>query len=103
MDNMEIHYSGDWAGLYVDGLLVQVGDVYVAEAMALGLAGVKTVHDPAFMRGQKHRDGVARTLDEVDTYRQLRDDRNARAAALDAQAAQLAAQAAQLRTVPGDR
>jgi hypothetical protein len=73
-DQIEIHYDGDgWAALYINGKLHQVGDAYVAEEEALSRAGVTTVRDPAFMRGQKGRDGVAQTVDEVTAYREQRD------------------------------
>ena len=101
--HLEIHYTdGAWAGLYVDGTLTQVGDAHVAEEMAFGLAGVIVVKDDAFMRGQIHRDGVARTLDEVAMYRKVRDHRRARVVELRQRAAELEAQARELETGKDD-
>jgi hypothetical protein len=98
--SIEIHYdsedtggSGEWAALYVDGKLITVGDAYVAEQQAFRYAGIKTVQDSAFMRGQKDRAGVADTLDEVATYRDDREMRAAHAAELRAEADRLRAQA----------
>lgn len=93
---MEIHYSGEWAALYVDGKLDRVGDAYLAEERAFELAGVKVVQDDAFMRGQAKHDGVAQTLDEVAAYRTERDDAKSRATALREHAAQLMAEADRL-------
>ncbi len=38
--NLEIHYAGEWAALYVDGKLEEVGDAYIAEERAFALLGV---------------------------------------------------------------
>jgi DNA-binding CsgD family transcriptional regulator len=101
---LEIHYDGggEWAALYVDGVLEvdTVGDNYHAEERAFELLGVKQVQDSPFMRGQKQRDGVARTLDEVTAYREQRDAAKAEAARLREQAAELLSRAAALG---GDR
>lgn len=109
MAHLEIHYdsedtggSGEWAALYVDGKLDQVGDAYLAEERAFELAGVTIVHDSAFLRGgdgMDRGDGktVAATLDEVAAYRQQRDANLAEARRLQEQAAQLQAQANMLQ------
>lgn len=101
--NLEIHYdsedtggSGEWAALYVDGKLDTVGDSYNTEERAFKLAGVRAVHDSAFMRGQNQRSGVAPTLDAVKAYVEERDARLTRAANLRRQAAELEAEAARL-------
>lgn len=94
--SLEIHYAEDWAALYVDGKLDQVGDTSNTEERALEVLGVTTVHNDAFMRGQSQRSGVADTLDEVATYSRERQERLDRAEALKAEAAQLLAQAAAL-------
>lgn len=98
MPNLEIHYDpgGEWAALYVDGRLSRAGDAYLAEEEAFELAGVKTVRDDAFLRGQDGRDGCAQTLDEVAAYRADRDAAKARAAQLREQAAELMAEAERL-------
>lgn len=93
MPNLEIHYAGEWAALYVDGKLERVGDSYLAEERAFELAGVATEHDNAFMRGQDKREGVAQTLDEVAAYRAERERRAAEARRLREQATQLLADA----------
>ena len=107
---LEIHYdsedtggSGTWAALYVNGLLETVGDAYVAEEKALKLAGIRTVQDSAFMRGQNQRAGVANTLDEVREYRDQRDALLADAAALEQQAAALREQASTMRQQAGQK
>ena len=71
---LEIHYSEDWAALYVNGTLDIVGDSYLAEERAFDILGVNIVQDPAFMRGQTARDGVAQTLDEVADYKARREE-----------------------------
>lgn len=96
MPDLEIHYADDWAALYVDGELDRVGDAYLAEERAFEILGVTQVPDDAFMRGQKQSDGVARTLADVQAYREQRDAAQAAAARLREQAAQLLAAATQL-------
>jgi hypothetical protein len=93
MPELEIHCADDWAGLYVDGHLDRVGDAGNTIERALDLAGVKTVDDDAFMRGQNQAAGVAPTLADVEAYRAARTGRQAAAAGLRARAAELAAQA----------
>lgn len=92
---LEIHYANDWAALYVDGQLDPdtVGDSHNAEEKAFELLGVKQVYDNAFMRGQRQRDGVAQTLDQVAEYRQDRHRRYQEAADKRAAAARLLAEA----------
>jgi hypothetical protein len=90
---IEIHYADEWAALYVDGVLVTVGDACVAEEKALSMLGVRRVHDAAFMRGQSRRDGVAMTLAQADAYRQQREHRETEAVRLRVQAKELLAQA----------
>lgn len=102
MPELEIHSSGDWAALYVDGRLDQVGDAHNAIERALEIAGVKCVDDDAFMRGQQHRNGVAPTLADIEAYRTARAGRQAAAAGLRAQAAELAAQADAIEKGVGD-
>lgn len=93
---LEIHYESEWAALYVDGTLDRVGDAYLAEERALELCGVTIVQDDAFMRGQKHRDGVAKTLTEVEGFRSQRDANLEIAAAKVEQARQLIAEVSAL-------
>lgn len=95
MSELEIHYdpNGEWAALYVDGKLERVGDSYLTEGRAFELTGVKTVQDSAFLRGQGEVSGVARTLDEVATYRAERERRLRQANELRKHAAQLLADA----------
>lgn len=95
---LEIHYEEEWAALYVDGKLERVGDSYLAEERAFEILGVRTVQDDAFMRGQTSAEGVAKTLDEVEAYREDREQRTRRAAELRAQAAKLEQEA---RTLAG--
>lgn len=95
---LEIHYAEEWAALYVDGKLLPetVGDSYLAEEKAFELLGVKQLHDDAFMRGQSGRDGVARTLDEVNQYKTDREARQMRAKKLRDEALQLMVEADKL-------
>jgi hypothetical protein len=95
---LEIHYAEEWAALYKDGKLERVGDSYLAEERAFELLGVTIVQDDAFMRGQHHRDGVAKDLDEVDVYRWGRSARNETAAAKRAEAERLLAEARELES-----
>lgn len=95
---IQIHYSGDWAALYIDGALdpTTVGDAYIAEEKALRMCGVEIVQSDDWMRGQDQRVGVAKTLDEIEEYRIDREAREARAAELREQAAALLAEAKDL-------
>jgi hypothetical protein len=98
--DLEIHYSGEWAALYINGELDQdtVGDAYHAEEKAFDLVGVKQVHDGAFMRGQSQRSGVAQTLAEVAEFRVARDGRLNEAARKRAEAERLLAEAKELES-----
>ncbi len=100
---LEIHYADDWAALYVDGVLdpQSVGDSYIAEEMALARFGVTQVHDSAFLRGQTKREGVAKTLEEVEAYRVAREERLQRAQARRTQAALLIEEAEALEKASG--
>lgn len=94
---IEIHYADEWAALYVDGKLhSDPGDAYRVEEEAFALVGIRQVQDDAFMRGQDRREGVARTLDEVNEYRWQRDNRRSEAKRLRDEAARLTAEAALL-------
>lgn len=96
MAELEIHYADEWAALYVDGELDIVGDAYLTEHRAWTIAGVKVVHDRAFMRGQNKASGVARTVAEIDLYKTDLDARIISAQKLREQAANLVAQAESL-------
>lgn len=100
MADLEIHYSGDWAALYVDGQLDPdtVGDSYIAEERALELMGVTQVVDDAFMRGRTGREGVAETLDQVRAFKEHRDYLVEKAEQLEAQADELRSQAEEIRS-----
>lgn len=93
---LEIHYADEWAALYVDGKLNRVGDIHNTEERAFELLGVRQVQDDAFMRGQSQRAGVATTVNEVDEYREWRDNGIAEAARLREEAAALLARATEL-------
>lgn len=93
MADLEIHYCDDWAALYVDGDLVQVGDSYLAEERAFQIMGVKTIHDDGFMRGGSSREGVASTLADIVAYRTSRDAQLQRVMELRAEADALMKQA----------
>jgi hypothetical protein len=95
---LQIHYADEWAALYVDGQLERVGDAYLAEERAFEVLGVAIIRNDAFMRGQDQRDGVAKTLDDVDAYRTRRDADRAEAARLRYEAARLTAEAALLES-----
>lgn len=94
---IEIHYDEEWAACYVDGRLAVVGDSYLAEEKAFELLGVKQVSDDSFMRGQRSRDGVAQTLQEVEEYRTRRTERERQASALEVEASRLLREADALR------
>lgn len=94
--DIQIHYSGEWAALYVDGKLEVVGDNYLAEERAFELLGVRQVQDDAFMRGQTSRDGVAKTLADVESYRASRKARGDKAQELRDEAMRLITEADKL-------
>lgn len=98
MSKYEIHYAGEWAALYVDGVLdpKTVGDTHIAEERALKVLGVKQVFDEAFMRGQNERDGVAKDLQEVEEYKTARDARRVEAERLRTEASKLIEKAKEL-------
>lgn len=99
MDRMavEIHEAEEWAAVYLDGRLVQIGDKYLADEWVRDHFGVRTVQDDAFLRGQGSRDGAAQTLDELYLYAARRADLEAQAARLRRQAEELLARADRLR------
>lgn len=70
--------SAEWSGLYADGDLVHAGDHYLADEKIREYAGVKVIHDDAFLLGgdgirrRGGQDGPtpapAKTLTEVDRF-----------------------------------
>ena len=73
MEEIEIHGADEWSATYLNGELVQgPSDSYLADEWLRQHFGVVTVQDDAFMRGQTSREGAARTLDEVEKYREER-------------------------------
>lgn len=70
--------TGEWSGLYADGQLVECGDHYHADEKIREYAGVKVIHDDAFLAGcdgVERREngkvvgpGPARTLTDVDRF-----------------------------------
>lgn len=103
-DDIQIHYDGGWAAVYVNGELYDApGDSYRQEEIAFDLLKVKQVHDNAWLRGgdgMDRGDGrtVARTLAEVETYRRERLAAAQKADELEAEAKRLLKQAKDLRT-----
>lgn len=94
---MELHSDGgEWSALYVDGKLEEVGDTYYVTERTLALLGVREVSDSGFMRGQTRREGVAKTLDEVEEYAEQRKKDLDTAEALRVEAARLIAGAERL-------
>jgi hypothetical protein len=95
MAKLEIHYSGDWAALYVDGVLDAgtVGDSYHAEERALELCGVTRVHTTDFLRGGKQREDAAPTLNDLVEWEANRARLLAEAKVLRQRAAELEAEA----------
>lgn len=96
LDDVEIHYAEEWAALYIDGILVTVGDAYVAEQKIFELFGVTVVQDDAFLRGQTSRNGVAANTQEVEAYRQEREENKAKAERLRERATKLLDEAREL-------
>lgn len=97
---MIILTNGDSAALYGDnGQLITARDYSYVIERACELAGVEfDWTDSAYMMGQNSWGGVAKTLDEVDTYRLERDEEIEEAKRLEAEAARLAKQAENIRT-----
>lgn len=89
--------DGEWSALYVNSQLDTVGDHYLSDERIRSIAGVVEVFSEDFMRGQNTREGVAKTVDEVEEYRTAREDRERRAEELEQQARELERQAAELR------
>jgi hypothetical protein len=79
-DSIEFHAAGEWTAVYLNGLLVRVGDHYLADEWLRARVGVVEVDDDAFMRGQDSRDAVAPNLAQVAEYKLARDKRLAEAA-----------------------
>lgn len=94
--DFEIHYAEEWAALYVDGQLITVGDAYNTEEQALNLLGVKTIQDEAFMCGGNSRENVAKTLEEVEDFKNKREELKQKAETLRKQAALLEEEAKRL-------
>lgn len=93
--------GGEWSALYVDGRLEKIGDHYVVNEFAFELAKVQVIQDDAFLRGgdgvERNGDkstGPARTLEEIEAYRHMRDDELRKAASARAEAELLLAAAA---------
>jgi hypothetical protein len=103
-EDIEIHEADEWSAVYLNGRRVHgPADSYLSDEWLRDHFGVVTVQDDAFMRGQTSADGAAKTLVEVDTYRDERDARLRRAAELRAEADRLAAEAENLAAMKGNR
>lgn len=89
--------SEDWAALYVEGKLVEIGDRYVVQETLLDLLGVESFSSDDFLRGGDSREDAAQTLEEIDTYRNLRAQVELDAHLLDVQARKFEARAKELR------
>lgn len=89
LPKLEVHHAEEWAALYINGKLDRVGDAYLATERIYEIVGVRYVQDDAFMRGQTHRDGVAKTLDEVREFAENREQRRRLAAEYRGRAAAL--------------
>ena len=98
--SIQIHYAGDWAALYIDNKLEIVGDTADTEERALRMLGVEFVWDDSFMQGQSTREGVAKTLDEVKIYKDMRDFRKRQAQVLREKASELLSRAKEMETEP---
>ncbi len=91
------YHAEEWSALYVDGKLDTVGDTYLSDERISQLLGVEEHEDDdSFLRGGNSRSDVAKTLEELETYAQTRNNKLQQAAALRAEAAKLEAQAASL-------
>ncbi len=60
--------SGEWAALYVDGRLKEVGDRYRSDDLIADYLGVEEVDSDDFMLGGNDYDDVAKSLDEIKAY-----------------------------------
>lgn len=87
----------EWSALYINGELTDVGDTYWVEEQLFAYIGVEQDVDDSFMQGQKDREGVAQTLDEVKAYRNRVEEAERQAAELRRQADELERQARELR------
>ena len=65
--------TGSWAALYADGYLEHRGDRESLEREALRMLGVRTVVSDDFLQGSDSPEEMARTLDEIEEYRLLRE------------------------------
>lgn len=88
--------SGEWSAVYADGLLVRVGDHYLADEWIREHFGVTTIQSDDFLLGGDGRDSVAQTLEELEAYTRQRAELLARVAELRAEAAELEAKAQEL-------
>jgi hypothetical protein len=70
--DIEFHTADEWTAVYVHGKLVRVGDTYLADEWLQELVGVRHVSGGGFLRGQRRRDGVAKTLEEISEYEEER-------------------------------
>lgn len=60
--------SGEWAALYVDGRLEEVGDRYRSDDRIAEFLGVDEIDSDDFMLGGNDYDDVAKTLDDIKAY-----------------------------------
>jgi len=85
--------TGEWSALYMDGKLERVGDHYLINERIEELLGIQVVDSDDFLRGSDGRE-TAQTLEEIETYRHLREDELRKAASARAEAELLLAAAA---------
>jgi len=91
----------DWSALYVKGKLEEVGDHYWVEDKLHEVLGITVLSSDDFMRGGDQREDVAQTLDDIEAYRERREEAEAQADDLLLQAAQLEQRAREIRKQAG--
>lgn len=66
-----VYYSGEsWGALYQNGELVRYGDHYYLGEYFLSYLGVEEIMSEDFLRGGNTKEDVAKTLEEIDEWRQ---------------------------------
>ena len=70
-DSIVIYEGEEWAAVYENGELAEeAGDSYHADEWLRERVGVTTIQNEDFFRGGRDRDSVARTLDQIQAWRE---------------------------------
>lgn len=89
LDVRKYEGSSDWSALYVDGELRTVGDHYLISEAIENLFKIEVIQSDSFLQGGNQYSDVAKTVQEIEAYDQVVQDKMQKARKLREQARRL--------------